>query len=204
MILNTKEVILASTSRYRRELLARLAIPFAAIAPDVEEGALARESPPETARRLARAKAAAVATGRTGALVIGSDQVAALGHQVLDKPLVHARAVEQLRAMRGREVLFHTGLCVIDTDSGKVREDLVTYTVRLRNYDDETIERYLQAERPYDCAGSAKSEGMGIVLIEWMRGDDPTALVGLPLIALTGMLLDAGMRLPAAPPARTG
>jgi septum formation protein len=196
MILKDKPLILASSSKYRRELLSRLRLPFESISPDIDERPLPGEPPSGTASRLAREKARAVGAGRASALVIGSDQVASLDGAPLDKPLTHERAARQLAAMSGREATFHTGLCLLDVASGRCRETVVPYVVRLRALTPDQIERYLRAETPYDCAGSAKVESLGIALLEWMRGDDPTALVGLPLIALTGMLAAEGVALP--------
>lgn len=190
-------LILASTSPYRRELLSRLRIPFETVRPLVDETPLPGESAAETAERLAYAKAADVAARFPSACVIGSDQVALLHEQQLGKPGNYARAFLQLQAMRNQTMVFHTALCVIDGPSGQVQRAVVPYEVKLRNYTDAQIDRYLRAETPYDCAGSAKTEGLGVIMLEWMRGDDPTALIGLPLIALVGMLANTGMCLPA-------
>lgn len=186
-------LVLASTSKYRRELLARLGLPFEVASPRVDEAALPHEAPPDTARRLAEAKARAVAARFPRAIIIGSDQVAVLGDLPLGKPGNHANALRQLKAMRAKEVVFHTALCVFDAASGRTQTRVVPYSVRFRNYSDAQIERYLQREQPYDCAGSARCEGLGIVLIAEMRGDDPNALIGLPLIALTEMLAAIGV-----------
>jgi len=189
-------LVLASTSPFRRDLLARLQIPFEVAAPDTDEAALPGEPPAETARRLAEAKARAV-TGRfPGALVIGSDQVAASDGERFGKPGTRANAVAQLRQMRGKEVVFHTGLCLLNaaTDSTQVR--CVDTHVGFRQLDDAEIEAYLDKEDALNCAGSAKSEGLGISLLSYMRGDDPNALVGLPLIALCDMLRAEGLDLP--------
>jgi len=196
MILNDKKLILASSSRYRRELLSRLRLPFESVSPQVDEAPVSQESPADTARRLARQKAEAVAQGHWEALIIGSDQVATLGGGALGKPGSHARAVEQLQAMSGREVEFHTAICLLDAATGQRQERTVPYSVRFRRLSPAVIERYLTLEQPYDCAGSAKVEALGISLLEWMRGDDPTALIGLPLIALTSMLANAGVAVP--------
>ena len=189
----TPQIVLASTSKYRRELLARLGLPFEVAAPDVEESPLARETPQDTARRLAEAKARAVAARFPQALIIGSDQVAVLERMVLGKPGNHVTAVRQLKAMRGKEVVFHTALCLCNAASGHAETRLVPYFVRFRDYSDAQIERYLRREQAYDCAGSARYEGLGIALIAEMRGDDPNALIGLPLIALTEMLAAQGV-----------
>lgn len=189
-------LILASSSRYRRELLERLRIPFQTAVPDIDETPLSGETPEATALRLAAAKARAVAgalpagAGRT--LVIGSDQVATFdGHQI-GKPGTHERALAQLQSMRGREVLFHSALSLLDSATGQTDTVDIVTTVRFRNLPDAALDAYLRAEQPYDCAGSAKSEGLGIALLEAIESDDPTALIGLPLIALTRMLLAAG------------
>ena len=190
---HTPRIVLASTSKYRRELLARLGLPFEVAAPDVDEAALAQETPQDTALRLAQAKARAVAARFADGVIIGSDQVAVLDGLALGKPGNHANALRQLKAMRGKEVIFHTALCVCDAGSGRALSRVVPFHVRFRDYSDAQIERYLEREQPYDCAGSARCEGLGIALIEQMRGDDPNALIGLPLIALTEMLAALGV-----------
>jgi septum formation protein len=190
------QIVLASTSRYRRELLARLGLPFETAAPQVDETAMPGEAPRDTARRLAEAKARAVAARLAHAIVIGSDQVAVLDGRILGKPGNHANALAQLRAMRGKEVTFHTALCLCNAASGQAQTRVVPYFVRFRDYSDAQIERYLAREQPYDCAGSARAEGLGITLIAAMRGDDPNALIGLPLIALTEMLAAQGVSVP--------
>ena len=189
----TRQIVLASTSKYRRELLARLGLPFEVASPVVNETPLPRETPQDTARRLAEAKARAVAARFPQAIVIGSDQVAVLEGTTLGKPGNHANAVRQLRAMRAKEVVFHTALCLCNAASGQAETRVVPYYVRFRNYSDTQIEHYLRREQPYDCAGSARCEGLGIALIAEMRGDDPNALIGLPLIALTEMLAAQGV-----------
>jgi septum formation protein len=187
-------LILASTSVYRRELLERLRIPFEVISPKVDETPLTGESTLELALRLAQAKAAAVAKQNPHAWVIGSDQVADLCGAAIGKPGNFERAMAQLQLMRGQTVTFHTALCLMQ---GAVQTTLSIPTeVSFRKLSDEVIERYLLAEEPYDCAGSAKSEGLGISLLESIKSDDPTALIGLPLIALTGLLRDAGFMIP--------
>jgi septum formation protein len=186
-------LILASTSRYRHELLQRLRIPFVAVAPQVDETAGSAEDPVALAQRLALAKANAVAEQEPQAVVIGSDQVAELDGTALGKPGSHARAVQQLRSMRGRSVHFHTAVAVARRSTGFLQQALVTVTVRFRPLGDGEIERYLQLEQPYDCAGSAKCETLGIVLAEAIESDDPTALVGLPLIRTSAMLRAAGL-----------
>jgi len=186
-------LILGSTSRYRRELLERLRLPFTVAAPDVDEAPLPGETPVALARRLALAKARAVAALHPQAIVIGSDQVADLNGQSLGKPGTHERAVEQLRAMRGQAVVFHTAVAVVCQATGFEAQDLAPVTVRFRDLSDAEIEAYLRAEEPYDCAGSAKSEALGIALVSAMESDDPTALVGLPLIRVCNMLRAAGL-----------
>ena len=189
----TVQIVLASTSKYRRELLARLGLPFEVASPHVDEAALPEEAPQDTARRLAKAKARAVAARFPQAIIIGSDQVAVLEGMQLGKPGDHANALRQLTAMRGKEVVFHTALCLYDAASGRAQTRVVPFSVRFRAYSDAQIERYLQREQPYDCAGSARCEGLGIALIAEMRGEDPNALIGLPLIALTEMLAAQGV-----------
>jgi septum formation protein len=190
-------LVLASSSAYRRELLARLRLPFEAVAPDIDETPLAGETPTDTALRLAREKAAAVAARIPGALVIGSDQVATLDGEQIGKPGSHEAALAQLQKMRGREVVFHTALClwdgrVADPAAAAQVED-VRVTVAFRDLPDGELDAYLRIEQPYDCAGSAKNEGLGIALLERIDSSDPTALTGLPLIALTSMLRRAGV-----------
>ncbi len=186
-------LVLASSSAYRRELLERLRLPFEAIAPHVDETPLAGEAPQETALRLARDKAAAVARLHPDALVIGSDQVATLDGEQIGKPGDHARALAQLQKMRGRRVVFHTALCLWDGRTGTCELENVQVFVTFRDLPDAELDAYLHIEQPYDCAGSAKNEGLGIALLERIDSSDPSALTGLPLIALTGMLRRAGM-----------
>jgi septum formation protein len=185
--------VLASSSPYRRDLLARLRLPFEVRAPRVDEVALPGEGARDTALRLAQAKARAVAADFPAALIIGCDQVARLDGVALGKPGTHANAVAQLRAMRGRGVLFHTALALLNAATGALQSAEVPTTVRFRRYDDSEIERYLVTEQPYDCAGSARIEGTGIVLVESVESADPSALIGLPLIALTSMLRNEGV-----------
>lgn len=191
---SSRALVLGSTSVYRRELLSRLRLPFTVEPPQVDESPLAGEQPAELARRLAAAKAAAVAAKHPSAVVIGSDQVADLEGEALGKPGNHANAVAQLRRMSGRTVVFHTALAVMCQDSGFAQHELAPVRVRFRALDDAEIEAYLHAEQPYDCAGSAKSEGLGIALLDAIESDDPTALVGLPLIRTARMLRAAGLR----------
>lgn len=190
-----RPLILGSTSRYRKELLSRLQIPFETVAPDVDETPQANERPKDLALRLALAKAQAVALKNPDAVVIGSDQVADLDGTPLGKPGNHTNATLQLQRMRGKTVIFQTALSVVCIASGYERSDLASVKVKFRNLTDAEIESYLKAEEPYDCAGSAKSEGLGIALLESIDNDDPTALVGLPLIRTCQMLREAGVKL---------
>ena len=183
-----RPLILASSSKYRRALLERLQLQFTCVSPDIDEAPLPGESPLATARRLARAKAQAVAAIRHDALIIGSDQVANLAGAPLGKPLTHANALLQLKSMQGRTVTFHTALCLLDATSGREQLDNVPTTVHFRKLSDAQIERYLNLEKPYDCAGSAKIESLGVALVHKIESDDPTALIGLPLITLIAML----------------
>lgn len=189
-----RNLILGSTSPYRRELLARLRIPFQITAPDVDETPQALETPKQLACRLAMAKARAVAAQFPCDVVIGSDQVAELDGQALGKPGNHALATVQLQAMRGRTVIFQTAVAVVCLETGFAQMDLAQVKVKFRHLSNDEIESYLQAETPYDCAGSAKSEGLGIALLESIDSDDPTALVGLPLIRTCRMIVAAGVR----------
>ncbi|MDX2458257.1 MAG: Maf family nucleotide pyrophosphatase [Gammaproteobacteria bacterium] len=188
-------VVLASTSPFRKELLQRLGITFATAAPDVDESPLADETPEALVRRLSEAKARAIGQSCKG-LIIGSDQVATTGRDILGKPGTHVHAAEQLRDLSGRLVTFHTGLCLLNSITGEAQVDVIPFKVQFRQLDEAQIERYLQADQPYTCAGSFKSEGLGITLFERMDGDDPSALIGLPLIRLTTMLARAGLVLP--------
>ena len=192
----TRALVLGSTSRYRRELLQRLRLPFEVLAPDVDETPRPGEAPAALAQRLALAKARTVAAQRPDAIVIGSDQVADLNGEPLGKPGNHERAVAQLRRMSGQTVRFQTALAVVCQETGFEASELALVKVVFRQLDDATIERYLRAEQPYDCAGSAKSEGLGIALLERIVNDDPTALIGLPLIHTARLLRQAGLQLP--------
>jgi len=191
--LDLRRIVLASTSPYRRDLLARLQVPFEVKSPQVDETARPGEGARDAALRLAQAKARAVAPSFPGALIIGSDQVAVLQGAHLGKPGGHEQAVAQLRAMRAKSVVFHTALALLNTASGVLQVDEVPTTVRFRDYSDREIERYLEREQPYDCAGSARIEGLGIVLVESVSGADPSALIGLPLIRLAAMLRAEGV-----------
>lgn len=190
---SSRRLVLASTSRYRRTLLERLGLPFEAVAPQVDETPLADEAPVATAFRLAAAKARSVAAAHRGALIIGSDQVADCQGRAIGKPGTHENAVAQLRALSGQTVVFHTGLALLDAASGSCQTALVDVTSTYRHLTSEEIESYLRRERPYDCAGSVRSESLGIALFERIESDDPTALIGLPLIQLARMLAAAGM-----------
>ena len=193
--ISNRKLILGSTSAYRRELLDRLRIPFSVESPHVDETPLPDESPAELACRLALAKANAVAQRFPGCVVIGSDQVADLEGHALGKPGTHERATSQLRQMRGKTVIFQTALAVVCLESGFCQQDLAPVKVTFRDLNDTEIENYLRQEQPYDCAGSAKSEGLGIALLDAIESDDPTALVGLPLIRTSRMLRAAGIQL---------
>jgi septum formation protein len=195
----SRPLILGSTSRYRRELLERLRVPFTAVSPEVDETPHADECPQDLACRLALAKARAVAALHPQAVVIGSDQVADLNGQPLGKPGNHERAVAQLQAMRGQTVVFQTAVAVVCQDTGFAEVDLAQVRVQFRQLSDGQIEHYLRAETPYDCAGSAKSEGLGIALLERIDNDDPTALVGLPLIRTCSLLARAGLQILSTP-----
>jgi len=186
-------IVLASTSRYRRSLLERLGWPFEVASPGVDETALPGERPADTALRLAEAKARAVAARYADALVIGSDQVAEIDGRAVGKPADPADARAQLRAASGRTVVFHTGVALVDAGSGRARLRLVDVASTFRALSEQDIARYLEREKPYDCAGSVKSEGFGIALFERIESDDPTALIGLPLIAVTALLREEGL-----------
>jgi len=189
-------IVLASTSPYRRMLLERLQLPFDLARPEVDETPLNGESPVETAERLSADKARAIATHRSDALIIGSDQVAYMDDLRFGKPGTVEKAIEQLQQMSGRTVVFHTGLAVLNTESGRLQIRGVPTQVRFRNLSDAEITRYVEREMPLDCSGSAKVESLGITLLEALSGDDPTALIGLPLIALSDMLRAEGVELP--------
>ncbi len=192
--LSPRALMLGSTSRYRRELLQRLQLPFEVAAPEVDETPHSAESPAALARRLALAKAHAVAKKFPEAVVIGSDQVADLDGEPIGKPGSHDRATVQLRRMRGRVVIFQTAVAVVCHATAFEQLDLAPVRVKFRDLTDAEIESYLQAEQPYDCAGSARSEGLGIALLDAIDSDDPTALVGLPLIRTCRMIRAAGIK----------
>ncbi len=186
-------LILASTSRYRRELLERLRLPFEVLSPGVDETPRAGETPAALALRLALAKANAVAAQAADAVVIGSDQVAELDGQAIGKPGSHERAFEQLKRMSGQRVVFHTAVAVVRRDRGFERALLAPVTVVFRHLSSDDIERYLRLDTPYDCAGSAKSEALGVALLDSIDSDDPTSLIGLPLIRTCALLREAGL-----------
>ena len=186
-------LVLGSTSPYRRELLARLRLPFSVAAPSVDETPHADEAPTQLAQRLALDKAMDVAARHPGAVVIGADQVAELDGRAIGKPGTHARAVAQLQAMRGRRVVFHTAVAVVRPDTGFAQGLLAQVVVQVRPLTDAEIAHYLRMEQPYDCAGSAKCETLGIALLERIESDDPTALVGLPLMRICALLRQAGI-----------
>lgn len=188
-----RRLVLGSTSRYRRELLARLGVPFEVAGPGVDEAALAGEAPAATALRLSEAKARALASQFPDALIIGSDQVADCAGRAVGKPGDRAHAAAELRALSGRTVVFHTGVALLDAASGRCQRELVDVASTFRALSDAEIAAYLDREAPYDCAGGVKSESLGIVLFERIASDDPTALIGLPLIALTRMLRAEGV-----------
>jgi len=190
------KLVLASTSSYRRMLLERFQLAFETASPQVDESPLSHETPPATANRLAIEKARAVAAQYPDALIIGSDQVAHMENEIFGKPGTSERAIAQLRRMSGQTVIFHTALAVLNTRSGRIRSESVPTRVKFRDLTDEEITRYVDKEQPLDCAGSAKSEGLGIALLDSLSGDDPTALIGLPLIALSRMLRAEGLQLP--------
>jgi septum formation protein len=186
--MSARPLILASSSAYRRELLERLRMPFIAVSPHLDESALSGEQPGDTALRLAHAKARAVAATHHHALIIGSDQVADLNGMALGKPGNHGNAALQLRQMSGNSVVFHTAICLLDAASGRYQLENVPSMVHFRDLSETQIENYLRLERPYDCAGSAKIESLGVTLVHRIESGDPTALIGLPLIALISML----------------
>ncbi|AGA33040.1 Maf-like protein [Thioalkalivibrio nitratireducens DSM 14787] len=195
-----RPLVLASTSSYRRALLQRLGLDFQTAAPGIDESPFPNEAPEAMVARLAAAKAADVARDHPAALVIGSDQCAAVNGRILGKPGSHERASEQLAALSGRRVVFYTGLCLIDSAGNRQWLETVPYAVEMRSLASEEIERYLRVDRPYDCAGSFRSEGLGIALFRRMEGEDPTALIGLPLIRLCDWLREAGLPIPPDAP----
>jgi len=188
-----RKLILASSSVYRKALLGRLGMPFEVISPSIDETRHKGESPTALVKRLAVEKARAVAGKYTNALIIGSDQCTVTGDTILGKPLSYERAFQQLKDASGRAVKFHTGICLLDTASNQTQSDDVPYTVYFRQLTDAQISNYLQREKPFDCAGSFKAESLGVALFARMQGEDPSALVGLPLIRLVSMLKSAGV-----------
>jgi septum formation protein len=190
---NTPEIILGSTSIYRKELLERLMIPFRVEAPDIDESPRPGESPQELVARLSAEKARSVARSNPGSLVIGSDQVAVHDGVIVGKPHTHERAMEMLRTANGRKVMLYTGLALVDADSGEEQVEVVPFEVVFRKLTDQQLENYLLKEQPYHCAGSVKSEGLGIALLERFEGEDPNTLIGLPLIRLVRMLEHFGV-----------
>lgn len=189
------KLILASSSVYRKELLERLQIPFAIKSPDIDETPLENETPSMLVERLAIEKAKAVAAGEHDSLVIGCDQVAVHGGHIVGKPNDHEHAVEQLKSASGTEVILYTGLALVNTTTSKVQSEVVPYKVKFKSLTEDQIESYLHKEKPYKCAGSVKSEGLGIALLEKFEGDDPNTLIGLPLIRLIKMLEQEGLRI---------
>lgn len=187
------QLVLASTSPFRRELLTRLGLPFITASPDIDETVHAGEKPQDLVKRLAEEKARAAATDYPQDLIIGSDQVATLGDMILGKPGNHARAGEQLALASGKKVTFYTGLCLLNSATDRCQIHCEPFNVYFRPLTETTIEHYLRREQPYNCAGSFKSEGLGIVLFEKLQGDDPNALIGLPLIRLVSMLMEEDM-----------
>lgn len=185
-------LILASSSRYRRELLDRLGLDYVCVSPDVDESVFPEETPLDVCKRLARAKALAVAQAHPGSVVIGSDQVCDLDGVALGKPHTFEKAVEQLERMQSRRLVFHTAVCVVRAD-GTLEETVSDTVITMRPLSRETIEDYVRREEPYDCAGSAKIEKLGIALMQSVSSDDPTSLIGLPLMRLTSMLANAGI-----------
>ena len=188
-----QQLVLASSSKYRAELLARLRIAFTQDSPDIDESANAGESATELVARLALAKARALAPKYPDALLIGADQVGELNGGIVGKPRDHAHAISQLQAASGRAVMLHSGLTLLDARRGSFQRAVIPYEVQMRELSRQMIEDYLRAESPYDCCGSLKAEGLGIVLLERLRGDDPSAILGLPLIKLAQMLRRAGV-----------
>ncbi len=193
--MSQRELILASSSVFRRDLLERLQLPFRAVSPEIDEQPLPQEAPPALVERLAVAKAHAGVKQHPTALVIGSDQVAVQGGRIVGKPGNHETAMQQLREASGHRVVLYTGLAVIDAASGRTQSQVIPFATVFRRLADEDIERYLRKEKPYNCAGSLRSEGLGIALLERFEGDDPTALIGLPLIALCRMLENEAFRI---------
>ena len=192
-LMQPPNLILASSSPFRRELLERLQLPFTVVSPDIDETAFPNEQPEQTSLRLAEAKARKVAQSHPNSLIIGCDQVATLDGLQIGKPGNHQNAVKQLVLMRGRSVVFHSALCLYNATTNHMQAEVVPFIVQFRKISDAQIESYLLKEQPYQCAGSAKSEGLGIAIIASMQGDDPNALIGLPMIRLIAMLENEGI-----------
>jgi len=190
-----KKLVLGSSSPFRKELLEKLMVPFETSNPDIDETPLEGESPIELVERLAIEKAKAVATDYSNALIIGSDQVALHGEKIVGKPHTHERAIEQLKTASGKEIKLYTGLALFNTETGSVQSEVIPFTVHFKKLNEQVIESYLRKEEPYNCAGSVRSEGLGIALLERFEGDDPNALIGLPLIRLVTMLENEGFSL---------
>lgn len=188
-------LVLASSSIYRKKQLQQLQLNFSVIAPFIDETPLANETPKKTALRLSIEKARSVGLQHSNTLVIGCDQVASFEGKPLGKPLSHENAVKQLRIMQGKEIIFHSGICLFNAVTGNIQSSVVDIQVKFRSLSDQQIENYLVREQPYDCAGSAKSEGLGVALLDYIRGDDPNALIGLPLIQLVTMLEKEGIKI---------
>jgi septum formation protein len=188
-------LVLASSSIYRKKQLQQLQLNFSVIAPFIDETPLANETPKQTALRLSIEKARSVGLQHSNTLVIGCDQVASFEGKPLGKPLSHENAVKQLRIMQGKEIIFHSGICLFNAVTGNIQSSVVDIQVKFRSLSDQQIENYLVREQPYDCAGSAKSEGLGVALLDYIRGDDPNALIGLPLIQLVTMLEKEGLKI---------
>ena len=188
-------LVLASSSIYRKKQLQQLQLNFSVIAPFIDETPLANETPKQTALRLSIEKARSVGLQHSNTLVIGCDQVASFEGKPLGKPLSHENAVKQLRIMQGKEIIFHSGICLFNAVTGNIQSSVVDIQVKFRSLSDQQIENYLMREQPYDCAGSAKSEGLGVALLDYIRGDDPNALIGLPLIQLVTMLEKEGIKI---------
>ncbi len=188
-------LILASSSVYRKKQLQQLQLNFSVIAPFVDETPLQNESPQQTALRLSIEKARSVGVQHPNSLVIGCDQVASFDHQAIGKPLNHENAVKQLSLMQGKKIIFHSGICLFNATTENIQSAVVDVEVKFRTLSDQQIENYLRREQPYDCAGSAKSEGLGVALLDYIRGDDPNALIGLPLIQLVSMLTNEGINI---------
>ena len=189
------KLVLASTSPFRKELLQRLGIPFNTASPDIDEAALPDETPEQLVARLSEQKAKAVSAQFSDTLVIGSDQVATLDNNIIGKPGNHENAAKQLRNASGRELVFYTGLCLLNTRTGNTQVDVINFNVTFKKLTDQQIDNYLKKEQPYNCAGSFKSEVLGVALFEKMEGNDPSSLIGLPLICLTGMLENEGINI---------